>query len=315
MFDVPLWVAVLLAVLALTSFVPTCAGLLDLVDRLLGYPFSSCRIDWNRLRAEGAYALVTGPTSGIGRGIARALASRGLNLVLVSRNATKLAAAKEELVGLYPGVCVEVVCVDLSSPSPTDDAALRSRLRTRTNPIRVLVNNAGISLGKIISFTSMPLETHERLVRLNIGAVVRYTSVLFERELEPLEAVINLSSIVSYFPIPFYSTYPASKTFISTWSRALHSEYVGRVHVEAVTPGYVVSNLTGGEDKKPLLTMPRWDQYARAVVQQAGYRSLSYPYWVHTLTVTGLRTLPSWQLAPSCWKWFKIISKYFGFFR
>jgi NAD(P)-dependent dehydrogenase (short-subunit alcohol dehydrogenase family) len=87
-------------------------------------------------------ALITGGTSGIGLGYARHLALRGLDIVLVARNAERLESTAAELRAL--GVDVEIVVADLATPDGV--ATVVERLASEDSPIEVYVNNAGHGL-------------------------------------------------------------------------------------------------------------------------------------------------------------------------
>lgn len=91
---------------------------------------------------EGALALITGPTSGIGREIARQLCEQGANLVLACRDTDAGARLAEELLGSRPGASIAVRQVDVSSGESI--RALANRLRREGLALDVLVNNAGV---------------------------------------------------------------------------------------------------------------------------------------------------------------------------
>src|SRR5262245_65472679 len=85
------------------------------------------------------WAVVTGASSGLGRGLATRLAGRGMSLVLTGRNEARLNEAAGEIRRAAPRVNVETVTADLSTPSGV--STLLAQVGDR--PVEVLVNNAG----------------------------------------------------------------------------------------------------------------------------------------------------------------------------
>lgn len=88
-------------------------------------------------------ALVTGASSGIGEQLARQLAARGVNLVLVARSEQRLRALAEELETAHRGVSVTVMTADLSAPDAPGDLAGKPAAAGVT--VDLLVNNAGFA--------------------------------------------------------------------------------------------------------------------------------------------------------------------------
>ncbi|MDP9434822.1 MAG: SDR family oxidoreductase [Actinomycetota bacterium] len=176
-------------------------------------------------------ALVTGATAGIGAALAQQLAARGCDLVLVARDAHRLARAAEDLHDRYD-VDVEVLPVDLV----TDEGCNRIEWRLGEG-VDLLVNNAGLGLGG--AFHDNAREDEERLLRLNVRAVLRLTHAA----LPPMLArgrgqVLNVSSVAGFVPGASGSTYGASKAWVTSFSKSLHAQYAPRgVSVTAVCPG------------------------------------------------------------------------------
>lgn len=184
--------------------------------------------DWHR-------ALVTGASSGIGEAFARELAARGTNLVLVARGVKRLEKLSAELNHDH-GVEVEVLAADLVTG--VGRAVTGERLQRDHEPIDLLINNAGI--GTSGAFSDIPPEREVDLVALNVLAVVQLTHAAVTA-MKPRRhgGVLNVSSLSGLQPYPFGATYGASKAFVNSFSKALHTELAGHgVKVLALCPGF-----------------------------------------------------------------------------
>ena len=203
--------------------------------------------DWHR-------ALVTGASSGIGEAFARELAARGTDLVLLARGAERL---EKLAVGLRHrhGVEVEVLAADLAT-----DAGRRlacERLQAHGEPIDLLINNAGV--GTSGAFGDIARERETQLVALNVLAVVQLAhSAVATMRPRQHGGVLNVSSLSGLQPYPFGATYGASKAFVNSFSKALHTELAGHgVKVLALCPGFTRTRFqrSAGISRTPI---PRW---------------------------------------------------------
>lgn len=179
------------------------------------------------------WALVTGPTAGIGRGFALALAERGFGLVLVARDKERLDALAAEIT-TRTGQPTEVIVADLADRAQL--ARVEQRLADAEQPIDVLVNNAGFGLTG--SFTSSDVEDQQRMLDVLVSVVMRlsHTAAVAMRE-RGHGSIINVSSVASFMP---GGTYSAAKAWVTVFSEGLHGELAPKgVRVIAVCPGFV----------------------------------------------------------------------------
>lgn len=190
------------------------------------------------LRQRYGSALVTGASSGIGREIARELAARGADLVVVARRGDRLETLAAELTAR--GVAVEVLAADLG----TDAGLAAVERRLTDDPVELLVNNAGVGDGG--PFHRQPAGSVAAQVRVNVLALVRLTHAA----LGPMVAaghggVLNVSSLAGDQPLRGFATYAASKSFVTTFSESVAAEMRGTgVHVTVLKPGYVWTEMT-----------------------------------------------------------------------
>lgn len=181
-------------------------------------------------------ALVTGASSGIGADLARQLAARGHNVVLVARRADRLEALASELRDAHPGVRAEALACDLIDPDATD--ALPGRIEALGLEVSVVVNNAGY--GSAGPFAELDVESEAEMVRLNCEAVVRlsgaYVPKLIARD--GGGAILIVASSAGMQPIPGQATYAATKAFALSFAEGLHAELSDQgVAVTALCPG------------------------------------------------------------------------------
>lgn len=184
---------------------------------------------------EWTRGLVTGASSGIGEAFARRLASDGTDLVLVARGRERLDAVADALRADH-GVRVEPLSADLGTAEGCDVVA--DRLRDDAAPIDLLVNNAGI--GTSGRFGEIELERELALIDLNITALVRLThAAVRSMRGRGRGGVINISSLTSLQPYPNGANYGASKAYVTSFSKALHTELAAEgVKVLALCPGF-----------------------------------------------------------------------------
>lgn len=177
-------------------------------------------------------ALITGATAGIGAEFARQLAARGDDLVIVARDADRLAQTAADLQHAH-GVRVEVIPADLLSEAGV--AAVERRLRDDRRPIDLLINNAGYGLrGDVLSST-----IDDELAHLDIHVTVPLR--LAHAALAGMVArgrgrVVMIASVAAFTPL---GTYSAAKAWGVSFARG--AALVTRPHgvtVTAVCPGF-----------------------------------------------------------------------------
>lgn len=178
-------------------------------------------------------ALITGASSGIGRDMARYLASKGWDLILVARREDRLNRLKEE----FSAVNVRTIVTDVG------DAACCRELyeMTKDDGVDFLINNAGFGLAG--EFTATDLDTELNMIDVNIRALHILTK-LFLRDFVARDSgyILNVASSAGFMPGPLLSTYYASKNYVLRLSEAIYEELRhknSRVKISALCPGPV----------------------------------------------------------------------------
>lgn len=160
-------------------------------------------------------AVVTGASSGIGRELARELAKRGFDLILVGRRKERLICLQKEMKHKYKRKAVPFVC-DLSKTKE----CYRLYRYCKDQPVRVFVNNAG--LGSAGCVTSMENSKEEEMIKTNLIAVHLLTK-LFAKNMRR-GVILNVSSTAAFQPGPGMAVYGATKAYVYQYSRAMNYE-------------------------------------------------------------------------------------------
>jgi uncharacterized protein len=184
-------------------------------------------------------ALVTGASSGIGLVYATALARRGYNLILVARRHERLEALAAEL-SKTCGIEAMVVSADLSSEEGISRIA---QVIAATPDLNLLVNNAGYGLSG--TFANSDPDRHLNMIKLHIHAVVLLTRAALPGMLaQGRGAVVNVSSLMSFYPIYGSTSYAGTKCYLNAFTEVLHQELMGTgVRVQCLCPGFVETDL------------------------------------------------------------------------
>jgi hypothetical protein len=182
-------------------------------------------------------ALITGASSGIGAAFARRLGQQGYHLILVARREERLQALASKLQQRYH-TTAEVLAADLSEPEGI--CRVEERIAAM-GTLDLLINNAGF--GTYGKFAEVSEDRHEDMIQVHVTASVRLCRAALPRMLERRRgAVINVSSVAAFFPLPGNANYAASKAYLVTFSEALHQEVAGSgVKVQALCPGFTVT--------------------------------------------------------------------------
>ena len=177
----------------------------------------SPRID--RQQLNGRTIVVTGASSGVGRGVALALARHGANLVLAARRTEALEALAVEVQAL--GVAALAVPTDVADVAQM--TALAEQAEQRFGRIDGWINNAGVvAVGR---FEEVPLEDHLRLLDTNVKGVVIGSHLALQRfRRQGYGRLVNVASVDGEIPHAYQASYSASKAAVLSLGRVLQQE-------------------------------------------------------------------------------------------
>jgi short-subunit dehydrogenase len=184
----------------------------------------------------GPYALVAGGSKGIGFGVAKALAKRKFNLILIGRDAEALNAAKNDLEQEYK-IHVETLSRDLSLDTTADE--ITAWCEEKNLQLKMLCNVAG--LGGAKDYLSLPLKELRYMVKLNVEsdmALCLRLLPLLERNAPSY--ILNVGSMAGFSPIPVKNLYSATKSATIFFSYNLRYQLKKKnISVSCVCPGPV----------------------------------------------------------------------------
>lgn len=165
--------------------------------------------------------VVTGASSGIGEAASKQLADAGAKVCLLARRESKLQRLQDDIT--RAGGRAWVYPVDLTDEASLDSCA--AALLKEHDRIDVLVNNAGDSISRPITDSLDRLNDFKRLMDINYLGAVGLSLKLLPRMLEQGGGqVINVSSMGTQVPLPYFSAYVASKAALESFSRSLLAE-------------------------------------------------------------------------------------------
>jgi len=190
---------------------------------------------------QGKNAIITGSTSGIGLGIAEAMARAGMNIMLNGfGDAAEIEAMRSELAARH-GVKVGYHGADMTKPDEIAD--LVSATVAAFGTIDVLVNNAGIQT--VAPIEEFPVEKWDAILAINLSSAFHTTRLaLSGMKARKWGRIINIASAHGLVASPFKSAYVAAKHGIVglTKTVALEAAEFG-VTCNAICPGYVLTPL------------------------------------------------------------------------
>jgi short-subunit dehydrogenase len=181
-------------------------------------------------------ALVTGASSGIGFELARKLAERGYDLVMVADNEEKLNEAADVLSDIDDVTQVEVVQADLSQREGVHK--VYDSVRALHRPVELLAANAGVGVYGGFS-DETDLEEEISLINLNVTSQVHLVKLIARDMLEHGGGdILITSSVAGVLPAPRMAVYAASKAFLRSFGQAIRNELKDRgINVTVLMPG------------------------------------------------------------------------------
>lgn len=235
--------------------------------------------------------LITGASSGLGAGMARAFAAQGRDLALCARRTDRLESLKRELRQRYPAITVAIAELDVNDHEqvPKVFAALADEL----GGLDRAIVNAGV--GKGAPLGSGKLWANKATIETNLVAAL----VQIETALEMFKRtggghLVLVSSVLGNKGAPgVKAAYAASKAGVRSLGESLRAEYpTGPIRVTVLEPGYIESEMTAKSASTRLMTDTESGVAAmvRVIEKEAGRAAV--PWWPWAPLVQLIRVLP-----------------------
>jgi len=183
-------------------------------------------------RKYGSWAIVTGASSGIGQEFCNQLAAHKLNLILIARRKDRLEKLSIDLKNRYD-IDTIILVNDLAELDIVDEI----QRVTADLDVGLLVNNAGFALTG--QFLEHSLDDELRMLHVNCRTTLLLTHILGRKMVEKGRGgIINVASISAFLPLPYWSHYAATKSYILHFSEGIEFELKKKgVDVLALCPG------------------------------------------------------------------------------
>lgn len=224
----------------------------------------------------------------MGKEYALQLASKGFNLILVSRTESKLVALAKEIETKTPAIKTKLLAMDFSKDNQTDYAKLKAIVDNLD--IGILVNNVGQSHSYPVPFLLTPHKEMRDIVTINCMGTLEVTRLIAPGMAQRKRGLIlTMGSFGGLLPTPLLATYSGSKAFLQHWSTALASELAPHgVDVQLVVSYLVTTAMS--KVRRASATIPNARNFVKAVLGSVGRAggarntvNTSTPYWSHAL--------------------------------
>ncbi|CEF69899.1 Estradiol 17-beta-dehydrogenase 12 [Strongyloides ratti] len=270
-----------------------CFKIFNILKRIL-YPYViASPIDLKKA-SGGDWAVVTGSTDGIGKQYAIELSKKNFNIILISRNQSKLEDVKNEIHQISPNVEIKTISFDFTNTSYNDyESVILKELKNYE--IGIFVNNVGMAfeIPAIIHETEGGLKRISDILIVNSLPVTILTAEIIPQMLKRNKGIIvNVASFVGYLSLAEWNVYSASKRYMIHLTRILQKEYYGTgIIFQCLCPLLIVTKMSKAE--KTSIFSPYPDEYVKSAIKTIGRAEETSGYLPHQLQTEGINLLPS----------------------
>ncbi|XP_028653622.1 inactive hydroxysteroid dehydrogenase-like protein 1 isoform X1 [Erpetoichthys calabaricus] len=249
----------------------------------------------NLVSQYGRWAVVLGGTEAIGKAYAAELAKRGLNIILIGQDRSKLEDTAKTIAETY-GVETTIIEADFSQGK---EVCKPIKQAVTSKEIGILVNDIGVSYERPHYFTELSEVRLWDIINRNITAASLMVHLVLPGMVERKKgAIVNISSGCCCKPTPKMAAYSASKAYLDHFSRALHYEYASKgIFIQSLVP---FSIGTESSDCVGLMNISSWlapspRVYAQHAVSTLGISHRTTGYWPHSIQFCFAQYMPEWM--------------------
>jgi 3-hydroxybutyrate dehydrogenase len=234
---------------------------------------------------KGKSAVVTGSTSGIGLGIAEALAKEGVNVALNSFTDTPEDHAHAERIAAEHGITAKYIRADMANPAECRSLVVQAT--GALGPIEILVNNAGIQ--HVARVEEFPIEKWDQIIAINLSSAFHTSAQAIPAMREAgWGRIVNIASAHGLTASPFKAAYVSAKHGVVGLTKTIALELAEEgVTCNAICPGYVLTPLVEGQiaDQMKVHDMSRERVVKEVMLQRQPTREFAEIEHIGALTV------------------------------
>ena len=204
-----------------------------------------------KIKHNTKVALITGGSRGIGFDCAKKLANEGYNLAICSRSKAELKLASDFLVKNYKIKCI-YMALDASKKDHVEKFVKKTLIELKS--IDVLINNCGIQLNK--KFEKISIEEINKVIQINLFSYIYFSKLVGNQMIKKkVGKIINISSVLSQFPLIGRLPYSVAKSGVDALTRSIALEWSKyNIVCNSINPGHISTNLIKKDIKKGLIS-------------------------------------------------------------
>lgn len=215
----------------------------SIIGRRVLYNISQSPKSLESIYGKGTWAVITGPTSGLGYHFACYLAQHGFSICLIGRDVDRLTKVEQDLKKLNPNISTKIINVNFTN-SLLSGLWLSVKAELEKIEISILINNVGVGTSEFFTASSNP--SAKDLISINCATVSHLTKIVLPmmQKRKSRSAIINVSCSEGLNPIPYISLYSASKAFVHSFTQSLQNEKYVNIDILSYTPFHVETNMS-----------------------------------------------------------------------